>query len=545
MSSVVEIVLRMKDMLSGGVKAAAQRSGRSIDDLNTRLDHLKKERRTMVNSDSIIRANREIDSLERKMRGIERMGISATAHGATSMWSMAKGTAIGAAISTGLSQVVGGISGFVRDSIQAAMDAASRAKSFEVLTGSEARGKQLFNELRHLKQSTIMGASVYSNAQTLMGFGIPDSNVIRVLKQIGDVAMGDTERMRSLSLAYAQTGASGKLMGQDLLQYINAGFNPLSVMAEKWKQFGFRQKVTVGQLKELMSQGKISAIQVAKAFEVATSEGGQFYRMMEKTGQTPGGKLLKLEGNLAALKIDVGNQLMPIAVAAMDRINQLLHWMERNNIVSKMQPYVDGTINAFKFLTENIAKSASMFKEASTSFGGFLDMLGIGKGKKSIVVPSDYDPNPPFFEWDSDRKERLRRRNMKIAGTPYISLPVPFIESNAQAAARKEKERKANLWAIGFDGRFKASPQRGDLYASVPKSSDSVQKTKAQKQEAGIGLSPVNDSIVGGGGKKIEIRIGNVVGQMHITGATPEERGHNMEVKLKETIYRIFAGLPA
>ena len=45
--------------------------------------------------------------------------------------------------------------------------------------------------------------------------------------------MGNNEKFSSMTLAFAQMSAAGRLMGQDLNQMINAGFNPLQVISEK------------------------------------------------------------------------------------------------------------------------------------------------------------------------------------------------------------------------------------------------------------------------------------------------------------------------
>lgn len=41
------------------------------------------------------------------------------------------------------------------------------------------------------------------------------------MKMLGNVAMGDKEKLSSLTLAFSQISAAGKLQGQDLLQLIN------------------------------------------------------------------------------------------------------------------------------------------------------------------------------------------------------------------------------------------------------------------------------------------------------------------------------------
>ena len=88
--------------------------------------------------------------------------------------------------------------------------------------------------------------------------------------------MGDSQKFGSLTLAFSQMSAAGRLMGQDLNQMINAGFNPLQVISEKTGK-------SIAQLKKEMESGAISFQMVADAFSSATAEGGKFHGMIEKS----------------------------------------------------------------------------------------------------------------------------------------------------------------------------------------------------------------------------------------------------------------------
>lgn len=61
--------------------------------------------------------------------------------------------------------------------------------------------------------------------KTIMSFGIEGEQAFGMLKRIGDAAMGDKQKMQSLAPTFSQ--GAGKLQGQDLMQMITAGFNPL------------------------------------------------------------------------------------------------------------------------------------------------------------------------------------------------------------------------------------------------------------------------------------------------------------------------------
>ena len=178
----------------------------------------------------------------------------------------------------------------------------SLAVSFETLLGSKDKAAAMFGELKDFATKTPMQLNdLASAAQTLLGFNYDQNKVVDMLKSIGDISMGDQERFKSLALAFAQMSAAGKLMGQDLLQMINAGFNPLMVISQQTGR-------SISELKDEMSKGAISAQMVEDAFRSATSEGGQFNGMLLSQGQTMKGSLAQLEGAWADFLNSLGEK---------------------------------------------------------------------------------------------------------------------------------------------------------------------------------------------------------------------------------------------
>ncbi|MDI3319129.1 tape measure protein [Pinibacter soli] len=240
---------------------------------------------------------------------------------------------------------VAGAFSFGKESINAAMQYQATSKSYEVLAGNRSKGKDLAGNLNKLQQDTILGPEVFKAGQTLMGFGITAEKVMPIVKQLGDVSMGDAQRFDSLTLAFSQTQAAGRLMGQDLLQYINAGFNPLQTMSERWQEFGFKAKKSVGELKKEMEKGAISSEMVAKAFDLATSKGGKFANMMDTIGQTSYGKLKVLEGQWENFKIQAGTALMPIAEGLMTAANKTMEWITPTETIADKLRVEKQTVN--------------------------------------------------------------------------------------------------------------------------------------------------------------------------------------------------------
>lgn len=174
--------------------------------------------------------------------------------------------------------------------------------SFRILVGDKAKADALFASIRKFAVETPMQLKDLAGAaQTMMGFGIATEDVMENLKALGNVAMGDSQKFQSLALAFSQMSATGKLMGQDLLQMINAGFNPLDQMAKTTGK-------SIAELKEEMSQGAISADMVRQAFIDATSEGGKFNGMLEAQSKNLAGAYSNLQGAIDDMLNDIGEK---------------------------------------------------------------------------------------------------------------------------------------------------------------------------------------------------------------------------------------------
>lgn len=189
--------------------------------------------------------------------------------------------------------------------LQGGLQAQARQASFEVMAGKQ-EGTALNQGLTKFAQDSIYGNELFQNAQTMLAFGASAKEVLPDLKMLGDIAMGNKERLGSLTLAFSQVRAAGKLMGQDLLQFVNAGFNPLQIMSEKTGE-------SLSSLREKMSAGLISFDMVKSAFESATGAGGKFYNMTNIIAQTDYGKIQAFWGQFDGFMVKIGGAIAPVA----------------------------------------------------------------------------------------------------------------------------------------------------------------------------------------------------------------------------------------
>lgn len=176
----------------------------------------------------------------------------------------------------------------------------SLTASFEVLMGSADAAVKQIDQLKVMAAKTPFGLTDLADAtKTLLAFQIPAEEATNLLSQLGDIALGDKQKLSSLALVMGQVSSAGRLNGGDLMQMINQGFNPLNEIAKRTGE-------TMEQLRDRMSKGKISYKEVALAIKDATSEGGMFYQGMEKASQTAAG----LESTLADNWASFWGQLM-------------------------------------------------------------------------------------------------------------------------------------------------------------------------------------------------------------------------------------------
>lgn len=226
------------------------------------------------------------------------------------------------------------------------MSIESLSASFETLLGSADKAKSKMEELRKYAAETPFSLNGISEAtKTLLSFQVPAEETQGILEQLGDISLGNEQKLQGLSLVFGQTASAGRLMGQDLLQFINNGFNPLNYIAQRTGE-------SMEELRDRMSKGGVSVDEVKQAFVDATSAGGQFYKGTEKGAQTTAGRLSTLKDNFAALAGQITEGLIPILQTFVDWGIALSNWAsEHSGLLSVLGAAVIGITVAFAGLS--------------------------------------------------------------------------------------------------------------------------------------------------------------------------------------------------
>ena len=280
--------------------------GTSVHTLQQKIALLKAERDLLpIGSLSAIRKyNSEINKLEHSVSKLQTLNGSKLKTWFSEALNSLPGLATNPLILAGA-----GIGMSIRKGMEADLQ---QANITTLLRGDVEKAKALYAQLSDYGVKTPYDKAGLIEAQkTMMSFGLSSEFAFGKLKNIGDIAMGDVQKMQSLSLAFAQATSAGKLQGQDLMQMINAGFNPLQVISERTGE-------SMAQLKERMSKGGISAQELAQAFEWATDKQGLFYQGAEKAGQTLSGKFNKMMDSITELALKVYEAISPVLSPLVD-----------------------------------------------------------------------------------------------------------------------------------------------------------------------------------------------------------------------------------
>lgn len=296
--------------------------GTSVHTLQQKIALLKAERDLLpIGSLSAIRKyNSEINKLEHSVSKLQTLNGSKLKTWFSEALNSLPGLATNPLILAGA-----GIGMSIRKGMEADLQ---QANITTLIRGDVEKAKALYAQLSDYGVKTPYDKAGLIEAQkTMMSFGLSSEFAFGKLKNIGDIAMGDAQKMQSLSLAFAQATSAGKLQGQDLMQMINAGFNPLQVISERTGE-------SMAQLKDRMSKGGISAQELAQAFEWATDKQGLFYQGAEKAGQTLSGKFNKMMDSITELALKVYEAISPVlsplvelAAVIFSSIGQGIGWL--------------------------------------------------------------------------------------------------------------------------------------------------------------------------------------------------------------------------
>ena len=305
---------------------------------------------------------------------------------------------------------------------EAAIEARSRIEqlevSFSTLLGSQAQANALLQEIREYGTVTPYDTEGLAQAARLMlSYGMATNKVMPTLRMLGDISMGDKEKLQSLTLAFSQMSASGRVCKEDLNQMVNAGFNPLQIISEETGE-------SIGELNDKVSAGKISVNQIEQAFISATSEGGKFHGMVDNMSNTLSGKIAQMSDGWDNLKASIGGLSSPAVLKAIE-------------IATKT---IDGLTKAIEKLKEaagDVTTGDGKYNSKTSNALKYAETKGDKEGK------------------NEKEKEKIRKKTIQ-KGIAFEKKRLALLDKRISENARKQ-----NDWRHPKDGKKPNPTLRG------------------------------------------------------------------------------------
>ena len=190
--------------------------------------------------------------------------------------------------------------------------------NFKVMLGNEELAATKLAELRKMAAATPFALSdLTDGTQTLLQFGIAADDTTDVLKQLGDISLGNADKLQTLVRAYGKMSSAQKVTLENVNMMIDAGFNPLNQICDATGE-------SMSDLYKRISDGRVSFEELQYAVQAATSEGGQFYNGMLEASQTFSGRMSTLKDNVAALTGELTSGLFAALGDLVVKLNEVV-----------------------------------------------------------------------------------------------------------------------------------------------------------------------------------------------------------------------------
>ena len=233
---------------------------------------------------------------------------------ATSKWTVAAGQLI----ADFAKKAASSLKSVVKSGLDYNAQMESYLTNFKVMLGDEQLAAEKLEEIRRMAASTPFSLSdLTEGTQTLLQFGIAADDTTGVLKQLGDISLGNADKLQTLVRAYGKMSSAQKVTLENVNMMIDAGFNPLNQICDATGE-------SMSALYKRISDGKVSFNELEAAVAAATSEGGQFYNGMLEASQTFNGRLSTLKDNVAALTGELTSGLFSALGDIIVKANELV-----------------------------------------------------------------------------------------------------------------------------------------------------------------------------------------------------------------------------
>lgn len=223
------------------------------------------------------------------------------------------------------------------------------------MIGDQEKANQIIHDLDYSPVSDFYGtAAAIGGLQGMVTFGMQAEDASETLTRLGDIAQGNGEAFKSLSLNMGQVFAKGKADATDLKQFVGQGFDVVGEVS----------KMT-GKSRAEIEKAGVSYEQCAAALKHITSEGGKYNGMLAKQSKTLPGLIKQFQSLTAAIKEGIGSNVIDRIKDIMSAVLNLGRSMQ-DNIVAVGTKAFEAILNAIA----DVYIAFHLLKQEMEKYGG-------------------------------------------------------------------------------------------------------------------------------------------------------------------------------
>lgn len=416
--NTIEFLVRLKDLASGPLQKLGQVGQQSftkmetavtkfqtkistlsmnLGQINARMKLLEKTREISFDTRQIRRINAELETLQRKKNRLEGGGGGLLKYGLLASIAFA-GVTVG------------------KDVMQAGIKRQMDLTAMQTMVGA-IPGAELNKALLNYSLNSTYGPEVMEGGKMMLGGGVNVGAIPHVIKMMGDVAQGNSERLKSLMLAFTESQTRGNLSGITERMFIQGGlFNPI-------QQLHLMTGKSLDQLRKDEEKGKIGIDELTKAFEFATQKGGRWYNAMNNIMAGPAGKWIAFTTNIKIMAGDIGLKLLPV----LGGVTNVLNWIINHaGVVAVGIGAMTTAWLAYTAVTKGAAISAAIL-EAFTS--PWMALAGIGIASAAVAA-AFMDNADGMATSATNAANKIDKANKKItSGTDQMAAKLKALQS--------------------------------------------------------------------------------------------------------------------
>lgn len=173
-------------------------------------------------------------------------------------------------------------------------------------------------QLKVTADATSLGLpGLLESTKTLAAYGLKAKDAGTATKLLGDLALGDNEKLQRFAVNLGQISSIGRAYTVDLKQFAMAGIPIFEALSKV-------MNVSTGEVLRLAEQGKVTYPIVIKAIDELTKKGASFYEGALKGGTDLDRATAQLQGSFESLQTVIGTAVAPTVIKAVNEIKKAI-----------------------------------------------------------------------------------------------------------------------------------------------------------------------------------------------------------------------------